>query len=104
MYSSINTFTISFKLKYNSNECAFYIVYSYKYFIKNAFFFFCYRIFDPTLCFFPFFCPDFFLLYDKNDHHTTRVYVQNSQIGIPLTPRPFYPFYTPRAIQKEKKN
>ena len=31
-----------------------------------------------------FFENNFFLLLDKNDSHTTRVYVQNSQIGIPL--------------------
>ena len=30
------------------------------------------------------FFPDFFLLFCKNVHDTTRVYVQNSQIRIPL--------------------
>ncbi len=36
-----------------------------------------FRIFDPP--------PGFFLLFCKNDHDTTRVYVQNSQIRIPLS-------------------
>jgi len=52
-----------------------------------------FRFFDPPPGFFLFFklfrleiifFTDLFLLFGKNDHHTTRVYIQNSQIGIPL--------------------